>query len=286
MKLLNFLVNDEIHIGIKIDKGIIDLTKAISNFPKTMEDLIKNYDSAKQEIEEVLKKDNEVIDESTITFKEVVTNPEKLLCVGLNYSDHKEEVENFAVEVKEVPVIFNKMKNSLASHKQEIEVPKITNELDYEVEIVIVMGKDCKDILEQDAKNYVFGYTVGNDLSARDLQMKTTQWLLGKTCDNFGPIGPYLVTKDEVDINNLDIKCFVNGELRQSSNTKNMIFNCDYIVSYLSKHLTLKAGDIIFTGTPKGVILGQPKNEQVWLKKGDVMKLYVENIGELENKLI
>ncbi len=284
MKLLNFEVNNEIHIGIKTKNGIIDLTKKL-DFSLTMESLIKNFNEYEIKINNILETNTDFINEDSINFKEVVTNPSKILCVGLNYKDHKEEVVNFSVEVDEVPVIFNKLQNSLASHNQLIAIPKNTNKLDYEVELVIVIGKDCKDVEIKDASDYIFGYTIGNDLSARDLQMKTTQWLLGKTCDNFAPIGPYIVTKDELDINNLEIKCFVNNELKQSSSTSNMIYSCDYIVSYLSKHMTLNAGDIIFTGTPKGVILGQPKEEQVWLKKGDVLKLYIENIGYLENTL-
>ena len=131
----------------------------------------------------------------------------------------------------------------------------------------------------------MFGYTVGNDLSARDLQFRTGQWLLGKTCDQFAPTGPYLVTADELDPTNLDIELKVNGEVKQSANTRDMIFDCATIVSYLSQHMTLKPGDIIFSGTPDGVILGYPEEQRVWLKSGDEVQVTIENIGTLTNIL-
>ena len=175
------------------------------------------------------------------------------------------------------------LNNTLAGYNT-IRLPKNAEKFDYEVEMVIVIGKEAKNVSKDEALSYVFGYTVGNDLSARDLQFRS-EWLLGKTCDHFGPIGPYLVTADELDPTNLNIQCSVNGEVRQSANTRDMIFDCATLVSYLSEHMTLKPGDIIFSGTPEGVILGYPEDQQVWLKSGDEVQVSVENIGTLVNVL-
>src|SRR5204862_3793434 len=143
-----------------------------------------------------------------------------------------------------------------------------------------------RNVSEADAHSFVAGYATGNDFTARDLQLETGgQWLIGKTPDQFGPLGPYLVTGDQVDADNLKIECRINGETRQSSNTSDMIFNCRQLVSYASRYFTLKPGDIIFTGTPEGVIVGKPKDKQVWLKPGDTIVTSIEKLGELEFKL-
>ncbi len=288
MKLLNFKINNSVHIGLLQDAFVIDLTETSNSlnldFPKTMEDLITTFDSTKNIIEQIIKSETIKIELDKIEFVEVIQNPDKIMCVGLNYSEHKNEVKDFAKE-ESFPVIFCKNKNTLCGHNSQIPIPSNSKEVDYEVELVVVIGKEAKDIEIENANEYVFGYTIGNDISARDLQNKTSQWILGKTCDNFGPIGPYIVTKDEVNSSNLDIKCFVNGELRQSSNTQNMIYSCEFLISYLSKHMTLKPGDIIFTGTPSGVILGLPKDKQVWLKSGDKMTLVIDGLGTLENTI-
>ena len=221
--------------------------------------------------------------EEEIQYMPIILNPEKILCAGLNYLEHIKE-GNF--ECPEVPVLFNKFNNSLSAHNQKIVLPTISEEIDYEAELVIVMGKEAKDVDEKHALSYVFGYSIGNDLSARDLQNKTSQWLLGKSLDGFAPVGPYIITQGDVDPSHLNIECKVNGEIRQSSNTGDMLFNCQTIVSYISKHMTLKPGDIIFTGTPQGVMLGYPKHQQVWLKAGDEVEVTIEKIGTLKNTLV
>jgi 2-keto-4-pentenoate hydratase/2-oxohepta-3-ene-1,7-dioic acid hydratase in catechol pathway len=183
--------------------------------------------------------------------------------------------------------LFNKFDNTLTGHKSEIPVPKVTNMLDYEVELGIVIGQKAKNVKEEEALDYVFGYCAVNDLSARDLQMRTHQWLLGKSCDKFSPIGPYLVTSDEVgNPNDLALKTYVNGELRQDSNTSDMIFSCAEIVSYISRHMTLEPGDIILTGTPEGVVLGYPEEKQVYIKPGDEVTVEIEKLGSLTNYFV
>ena len=156
-------------------------------------------------------------------------------------------------------------------------------QFDYEAELVIVMGRRAFNVSEADALQYAMGYATGNDFTARDLQSRSSQWMIGKTNDGFAPIGPYIVTADLVgDPNALKIECLVNGDVRQSSNTSDMVFNCAQIISYTSKLFTLEPGDIIFTGTPEGVISGYPKDKQVWLKPGDKLVTRIDKLGALE----
>ena len=168
------------------------------------------------------------------------------------------------------PVLFNKFNTALNHDGGAIRVSgEDAKSFDYEAELVIVLGRTARNVSEGDALGHVFGYCTGNDFTARDLQRRSSQWMIGKSLDGAGPIGPWLVTADLVDGDKLKIECKVNGEVRQSSNTADMVFSCSKLVSYISKYMTLKPGDIIFTGTPEGVIAGYPKDKQVWLKPGD-----------------
>jgi 2-keto-4-pentenoate hydratase/2-oxohepta-3-ene-1,7-dioic acid hydratase in catechol pathway len=215
----------------------------------------------------------------------VVTQPEKIVCLGLNYRKHAEEVH---MPIPKQPVLFNKYNNSLHAHKSQLKLPaEVAKKFDYEVELVVLMGKEAKNVSEADALSYVAGYCVGNDFSARDLQLETGgQWMIGKTPDGFAPLGPYFVTAERITPDNLKLECRVNGETRQSSNTNDFIFNTRQQISYISRHMTLRPGDIIFTGTPQGVILGKPKEEQVWLKPGDKIACSIEHLGELTFELV
>lgn len=286
MRLLNFKKEQELCLGIVTESGVIDYTEAALNHgfsaPTSMEEIILGGEAEKLKIAEITKKENRVLSWDSITFAPPITNPEKIICVGLNYKSHGEECN---MELPKTPVLFSKFNNSLAAHKESVILPESAFKYDYEAELVIVIGKMGTNITKEEALDYVFGYTAGNDLSARDLQFVSGQWLLGKTCDGFAPIGPVIVTSDELDPNNLDIKCEVNGELRQNSNTKDMIFSCADIISYVSKYMTLKPGDIIFSGTPSGVMLGYPDDEKNWLKAGDVVNVYIEKIGTLVTNL-
>jgi len=217
-----------------------------------------------------------------IHYAPVVTNPEKIVCVGLNYIDHAKESK---MDIPTSPVIFSKFNNALSAHLDYIPIPEGAKQIDYEAELVVVIGKEAKNVSKEEALSYVFGYTIGNDVSARDLQFRTGQWLLGKSPDGFAPVGPFVVTSDEMDPYNLNIECRINGEIRQKANTRDMIFDCATLVSYLSTYMTLKPGDLIFTGTPDGVILGYAKDQQVWLKPGDEMVVSIEKLGELKNVL-
>jgi 2-keto-4-pentenoate hydratase/2-oxohepta-3-ene-1,7-dioic acid hydratase in catechol pathway len=185
-------------------------------------------------------------------------------------------------------VLFSKFNNALCGHNGRIQLPvAVASKFDYEVELVIVVGKQARNVSEGDALSYVAGYATGNDFSARDLQLETGgQWLVGKTPDGFAPLGPYLVTAEQVNPDNLNVECRVNSETRQSSNTNDLIFNCSQLISYIAARMTLRPGDIILTGTPEGVVLGKPKEQQVWLKAGDKIACSVEKLGELKFDLV
>ena len=286
LRFVNFQLNSQIRLGVKVENGIMDIAQVSDAYslevPNTIEQIIAAGKSVIEKLQKYVESTSFLIDEDNIVYAPCVTNPEKIICIGLNYLDHANESK---MEIPLSPVVFSKFSNALAGNKQEILLPINAKQFDYEAELVIVIGKTAESVSRENAMSYIFGYTIGNDLSARDLQFRTGQWLLGKTCDGFAPIGPYLVTADEVNPSDLEISCRVNGELRQQGNTKNMIFDCAYIVSYLSHHMTLKPGDIIFTGTPAGVILGYPEGKRVWLKSGDEVSVSIEKIGTLINKL-
>ena len=286
MKLVNVLVDSETHLGIQTERGIIDIKqtgqKLGLELPRTMEDLIQSGAAGLRNLEELSKHETVLLPEDSIRYAPCMTSPEKILCVGLNYSSHTKEIE---MKIPEYPILFSKFNNALAAHNQEIQLPDTAVKFDYEAELVVVIGKMCRDVSKAEALSYVFGYTVGNDLSARDLQMRSGQWLLGKTCDGFAPVGPYLTTADEIDPGHLDIRCEVNGELKQQGNTGQMLFDCATIISYASQFMTLKPGDILFTGTPEGVVMGYPDGQQQWLKSGDLVSVTIERLGTLTNRL-
>ena len=211
----------------------------------------------------------------------VVSAPPRILCIGLNYRRHARECN---LPLPPAPVLFNKFQNTLAAHGDCIRLPSEYKEYDYEAELVAVIGKPAREVSEAEALDYVFGYTCGNDLSTRDLQFaRGGQWLLSKTFDGFAPVGPCLVPAGELDPGALDISSTVNGAVRQSSNTGDMIFSLAQIIADLSRHFTLLPGDLIFTGTPQGVMQGWPADRKQWLKPGDRVSVTIPGIGTLEN---
>ena len=212
-----------------------------------------------------------------------ITNPGKFVAIGLNYSDHAAET---GAKVPSEPIVFMKATSSINGPNDNIEISKNSKKLDWEVELGIVIGKELKNISEKESPNHILGYCLVNDISERDWQIeKMGQWVKGKSHDTFGPIGPYLVTKDEItDINNLNLSLDVNGKRMQTGNTDTMIFNAYFIVAYLSKFMSLQAGDIITTGTPPGVGMGM--KPQVFLKAGDTMRLSIDNLGEQNSKVV
>jgi len=212
-----------------------------------------------------------------------VEKPGKFVAIGLNYSDHAAET---GAKVPSEPIVFMKATSSINGPNDDIEISSNSKKMDWEVELGIVIGRDTKNISEKDAPNHILGYCLINDISEREWQIeKMGQWVKGKSHDTFGPIGPYLVTQDEIsDINNLNMSLDVNGKRMQTGNTGTMIFNVFFIVSYLSKYMSLQPGDVITTGTPPGVGMG--KKPQVFLKAGDKMRLSIEHLGEQNSKVV
>jgi len=275
-------------LAVRVEEGLLDVTRAASalglSVPQCTDELIS---AGEGQLRKCLSlalashREQWIVPEETAPFAPCVTNPQKIICVGLNYRRHAREV---GMPEPKVPILFTKFNNALTHHRASVPTKGLPgNHFDYEVELVVVIGRRCVDVAEEQALNYVFGYCTGNDFSERSYQLITSQWVAGKTSDGFAPLGPYLVGADLVgDPNQLKLETRVNGELRQSSNTSDFIFNCQQIISYCSRLFPLEPGDIIFTGTPEGVILGMPKERQVWLKPGDQVVTTIEKLGSLQ----
>lgn len=225
----------------------------------------------------------EAVDEAALAFLPPVARPSKIVCLGLNYRDHAEES---GLGIPEFPVLFARFPSSLMGHGAPIILPKVSSQLDWEAELVVVLSKGGKNIAEADALNHVAGYSVFNDASIRDYQLRTPQWTAGKNFDDTGAFGPWLVTPDELPAGaaGLKIECRVNGAVMQSSNTGNLIFTVANTIHLLSTFMTLEAGDVLVMGTPGGV--GVARNPQVWMKSGDVCEVEIEGVGLLSNPIV
>lgn len=282
-------------LGIETLHGLVSV-KLLSEYFKesrefTMEAVIIDSDGQLEQLQKWIEKiesseikiEKFIERKDQITYLPVIQNPEKIICVSMNYLDHVKEMDG---QIPLNPILYNKFNNTLAAHKQDIPLPPVARQVDYSAELVVVIGKIMKNVQKENVFDCVLGYTVGNNLTDRKLQKKSSQWMLGKTLDYFAPIGPNVVTKDEIsNLNNLYVTLKVNNEIVQNGNTKDMIFDIPSILSYLSKHLTLKPGDLIFTGTPKGVILAKPADEQNWLSQNDLVEATISNIGTLRNQI-
>lgn len=291
MRFIQYFEEGEVKLAAGRDHHFfpIDLLNEIGQveYSNNLKEFIeKRYNNLEihELIEQAFFEEEKSLTLSQVDFAPTIMEPEKILCIGLNYLSHINETPES--ELPQEPIVFGKFNNALAAHRQSIPLPDKGLEFDYEVELVIIIGKEAKNIQVDTALEYVFGYTIGNDLSVRDLQFKSSQWLLGKSPDLFAPIGPQVVTADEINPNNLAIQLKRNGQVVQSSNTNKMLFSVNEIIAYLSQYMTLKAGDLIFTGTPAGVILGQKESSRIWLQAGDRLEASVEGIGTLINTII
>ncbi len=293
LTLMSIRVGGEDRLAVKTEKGVLDCKAAATLLrvpaPATMDDLLQREEGAAINalVEAALHSGSVAkafVKEDSLEYAPLVRRPEKIVCVGLNYRKHAQEVN---MPIPKQPILFNKFNNTLNHHNGTIKLPvDVAKKFDYEVELVIVIGKEAKNVAEADALNVVAGYATGNDFTARDLQLESGgQWMIGKTPDQFAPIGPYLVTADQIDPDKLQIELRLNGETRQSSNTSDFIFNTRQMIAFITKHITLKPGDIIFTGTPEGVIQGKPAEQRVWLKPGDKIACSLEKLGELKFEL-
>ena len=269
-------------VGVALDGRYIDLCEVDAKLPATMREILtapEGLAAAAHALATGLTKGPFV----TGRLLAPVGNPSKVFCIGLNYRDHAIETNS---PIPSEPVVFSKFSQAVIGPEEAVILPKVAHEVDYEAELVVVIGKQGKNISKANAFSHVAGYTCGNDVSARDWQKGRPggQWLLGKTPDTFAPTGPYLVTSDEVDPHNIKIGLRLNGETLQDSSTKELIFGVDEVIAHVSQLITLYPGDLIFTGTPPGV--GVARKPPVYLKAGDRMEVVIQDVGTLVNPVV
>lgn len=282
MKLATFQANQgTARVGLVVDGGVIDLARHLQNIPNDMTTLIEAWSEFKPLVESLAKNQKADFELSAVNLLAPIQRPGKILCIGLNYADH---VIESGMETPADQLWFAKMGTSVNAPYGDIQLPKVSSQLDYEAELVVVIGKRCRHVTREQAADVIFGYSVGDDVSVRDWQWRTSQFVIGKSFDTHAPYGPVIVTTDELaDPHHLGIRCFVNGEKRQDSNTDQLIFDCFDQIVHLSKAMTLEPGDILFTGTPGGVGVGFKPFR--FLVAGDVVRVEIDGIGAIENRV-
>jgi 2-keto-4-pentenoate hydratase/2-oxohepta-3-ene-1,7-dioic acid hydratase in catechol pathway len=263
------------------DGQYIDVNAADPALPSSLRELLALGLEGQRRAWKALERGSLRYNPSTVTHLAPIPDAHKIICIGLNYRDHAAEGGS---PIPTEPIVFSKYATALVGHKGDIVVPKVSQKVDYEAELVVIIGRPGRYIPRDQAMGHVAGYSVGHDVSARDWQLEKSgkQWMMGKTFDTFAPVGPMLVTTDEVpDPQALGIRLRLNGQTMQDSSTSQLIFPVDELVSYISQVFTLEPGDILFTGTPPGV--GQARKPPVWLKPGDVVEVEIDGLGTLVN---
>lgn len=288
MKLVTFEAanNNEPRLGALVDDRVIDLAQASGgDLPSNMRSFLEEGEAAMEKARSLVAgaSAGEGLPVDSVKLMAPVLNPTKVVAIGLNYMDHCREQN---IDPPDRPTIFTKFPSSIVGPGDEIRWdPSLTQEVDYEAELAVVIGRSARRVGEDEALDYVAGYTICHDVSARDLQFGDGQWVRGKSLDTFCPLGPYLVTADEIDDpHDLVIRCTVNDEVLQDSNTKELIFKIPYLIHYCSQAFTLLPGDVITTGTPDGV--GVFRDPKIFLKNGDVVTVEVEGLGQLTNQCV
>lgn len=278
MKLTTFQADGSERIGAIVGDGIVELTDLAAN----MVALIANWPALKGRVARRIKEEPPRYVLKDVHLCAPVPRPQKVMAIGLNYADH---IQESGAQTPEKQIWFAKLGNAVNGPYDAIQVPKASKAIDWEAELVFVIAKRCRHVTKEEAPGVIFGYACGNDVSVRDWQFHTAQWLVGKSFDTHAPIGPWIVTADEIgDPHALGIRCLVNGEIKQNSNTKNLVFNCFDQIAYLSQAMTLEPGDMVFTGTPGGV--GQSMKPPQFLKAGDTVRIEIDRIGAIEAKMI
>ncbi|XP_078032944.1 oxaloacetate tautomerase FAHD2A, mitochondrial isoform X2 [Augochlora pura] len=275
------------HLGVQLKQGgdIIAVSAVDSRIPNTLKKFLEGGDDLLKKAKRIVAEGRSVIPEAEVNFLAPVTRMDKLACVGLNYIGHCKEQ---GVSTPETPVVFSKFPSNIIGPRDNIMLPPISDKVDWEAELAIVIGKKCKALKDDEGKDCIFGYTVAQDITARDWQKSKRnggQFLLGKAMDTFCPLGPAVVTKESIgDINNLSVKSWVNGNIKQNGNTSELIFKPHEIVAYISQFMTLLPGDVILTGTPAGV--GFTRKPPEYLQRGDVLETEIEGLGRMRNKVL
>ncbi len=281
MRLATFSQNGTTKIGVRTDAGLIDLSAADPGLPATVRDLIASGPEALEKAGQAAAAAPDAARvEGAVTWLPPVPDPQKIICIGLNYKDHAAEA---GMALPDYPILFVRFPTSMVGHQQALKAPKASHHYDYEAELVAVIGRETRNVSRADALNHVMGYSIFNEGSIRDYQMKASQWTVGKNFDATGSFGPEIVTADELPAGGkgLDIQCRVNGTTLQDSNTREMIFDVETLVYEAARAFTLLPGDIIVTGTPAGV--GFVRKPPVYLKDGDTCEVEIEGIGILSN---
>lgn len=281
MKLVTFSRDGGTRTGAVVDDSVVDLPAADSAIPANMVELLNGGEEMLTRVVNAVASGAARHAIRDVMLLAPVPRPGKALAIGLNYRDHAEESGQ---QLPKYPVVFSKVSSCIVGPNAPIQRPRASTSVDWEAELVFVIGKEGRHIPAASALDHIAGFMCGNDVSVRDWQFHNPTWMIGKGFDTHGPTGPWLVTKDEVDASSLDIACYVNGERVQSSNTKSLIFGIGELIEYLSTAFTLEPGDIVFTGTPAGV--GVSRKPPVFLKHGDVVKVEIERLGALENPVV
>ena len=292
MKLVSYGEKRRERAGLVYGDKILDLSRAWEaiekgQMPSSMVEVLhgpwrEQLELISENAEELLRQDNVVFDISEVRLGAPVPMPSKVVCLGLNYRDHADESGQ---PYPELPILFSKASSAIIGPRDDVVIPKESSQIDWEVELAVVVGKEGRRIPESEAFEHLAGYTVFNDVSARDIQMSGKQWHRGKSFDTFGPMGPWIVTLDEIDDPlSLEVRCLINGVERQHSNTSYHVFNVPRIVAFISAGMTLFPGDVIATGTPGGV--GFAMKPPVFLQPGDEMVTEIEAVGQLRNKIV
>ena len=279
MKLARFSTGTDPRLGLVHGSSLTDLSARVNGLPDTMMALIEAWDDYAAIIAALPQAADCQL--SDVTLLAPIERPGKILGIGLNYADHIGEA---GMKMPEHQMWFSKPATAVAGPFDKVERPLVSKALDYEAELVFIVGKRCRHVPEAQAHQVIFGYCVGNDFSVRDWQLRTSQVMMGKVFDTHAPFGPWIVTPDEIDVNNLGIRCIVNGELRQQSNTRHLIFSPAAQVAHLSQAMTLEPGDVIYTGTPGGV--GALMNPPQYLRAGDRVRVEIDGIGAIENTIV
>jgi 2-keto-4-pentenoate hydratase/2-oxohepta-3-ene-1,7-dioic acid hydratase in catechol pathway len=285
MKLVTYTFENKRSVGKVVDGEVIDIASAYHGAPQSMLEIMQGGEHVLDRIAAISADDSHSHPLTSVRLEAPISNPQKFLAIGLNYQDHVDEIVSRGGKAPEHQIWFNKQVSCITGPWDGVRVPRVSDRVDYEIELGVVIGKRCRYIDPADALSVIGGYTVINDVTARDWQRMTPQWTLGKSFDTHGPTGPWLVTPDDVpDPQALEMRLYVNGELRQKTSTALMVFNIAAQISHLSQVMTLEPGDILATGTCAGA--GWGMDPPRFLKPGDVVRCEIDGIGHIENPIV